>query len=71
MPVWAYRPLGALYQVGINTVKKFDNCLNYFGVSGNSYSFKCFTMSAEISDAIFFTVFSGASFSMTNFAAAT
>src|SRR5215469_8582322 len=45
--------------------------LTYFGVSGNSYSFKCFTTSAEISNAVFFTVFSGAFFSMTNFAAAT
>ena len=45
--------------------------LIYFGVSGNSYSFKCFTTSAEISNAVFFAVFSGAFFSMTNFAAAT
>ena len=43
----------------------------YFDVPGISYSFKCFTTSAEISAAVFFTVFSGAFFSRTNFAAAT
>ena len=43
---------------------------SYLVVGGASHSFKCFTIPAEISEAVFLTVFSVAFFPMTNLASA-
>lgn len=44
---------------------------NHFGVGIAPYCFICVTICAEMSPAVFFTIFSGAFFSITNLAAAT
>ena len=49
----------------------FRRIFGYLAAGGGSHSFKRFTISAVIWEAVFLTVFSVASFPMTNLAAAT